>query len=163
LLAAFAAVLGVVTMTAIGQESSPTNTTVVNSAATQYTSASQYTANAAIADNSGFLGCFGGHGIFGRNNIEVSSDYTANVISILNNDSDVMKTLISQGYNVTSIDPTVKTVIEGNGTITTQAATANVILTNGTSGFATVNVDVATAKVTQIIIVTRTVIDKTAS
>jgi uncharacterized protein affecting Mg2+/Co2+ transport len=85
------------------------------------------------------------------------------VISILNNDSDVAQQLISKGYNVTSIDPTIKNVIEGNGTITAQADTARVIMTNGTSGYVAVNVDVANAKVTQITIVTRTVIDKTAS
>jgi hypothetical protein len=116
-----------------------------------------------MTDDAGFDGVHGGHGMFSMNNIEVSSEYTANVISILNNDSDVLQKLISQGYNITSIDPIIKNVIEGNGTIATQATTAKVILTNGTSSYAAVNVDVANAKVTQVIIITRTVIDKTAS
>ena len=163
MLAALAAVIGVVTMTAVGQDSNSTSTTAVTSGTTQDINSPQYVANTMMADNAGFDGCLGGHGMFGMNNIEVSSEYTANVTSILNNDSDVVQKLISQGYNVISIDPIVKNVIEGNGTITAQAATAKVILTNGTSGYATVNVDVANAKVTQIVIITRTVIDKTVS
>jgi hypothetical protein len=102
----------------------------------------------------GFMGGFG--------NIEVSSEYTANVNVILNNDTDVQN-LISQGYNVTSINPIVKNVIEADGTLTTKATTAIVTLQNGTSGYATVGVDVSQAKVTQIVIITRTVIDKTTS
>ena len=98
----------------------------------------------------------------GMGNIEVSSEYTASVNAILESDSDVQN-LISQGYNVTAIRPNVKSVIAADGTIATKATTANVLLQNGTSGYATVSVDVANAKVTQIVIVTRTVIDKTST
>jgi len=94
--------------------------------------------------------------------IEVSSEYTANVNAILNNDTDVAN-LIAEGYNVTSIHPIIKTVVQGDGSIATQATTAVVTMTNGTSGYATVNVDVANAQVTQITTITRTVIDKTSS
>lgn len=109
----------------------------------------------------------GGHGhvmgdMGGMGNIEVSSEYTANVNAILGNDTDV-QSLVSQGYNVTSINPIVKNVIEGDGTLVTKATTATVILQNGTSGFAIVTVDVANAKVTQIVTITRTVIDKSTS
>jgi hypothetical protein len=45
----------------------------------------------------------------------------------------------------------------------TKATTATAMLQNGTSGYATVNVDVENARVTQIVIITRTVIDKTSS
>ena len=112
----------------------------------------------------GFGGGRGGHGrgMGGMGNIEVSSEYTASVNAILESDSDVQN-LISQGYNVTTIRPNVKSVITADGTITTKATTANVMLQNGTSGYATVSVDVANAKVTQIVIVTRTVIDKTST
>ena len=105
-----------------------------------------------------------GHGGFmgGMDNIEVSSEYTANVNAILDGDSDVQD-LISQGYNVTSINPIVKNVIEGDGTLATKATTALVTLQNGTSGYATVSVDVEQATVTQIVIITRTVIDKTTA
>lgn len=95
----------------------------------------------------------------GMNNIEVSSEYTANVNAILNNDTDIAN-LISEGYNVTSINPIIKNVIQGDGTITTQATTAIVTLQNGTSGYATANVDLSQSKVTQIVTITRTVIDK---
>jgi hypothetical protein len=100
-----------------------------------------------------------GNGMYG---IEVSSEYTANVYAILGNDTDVAG-LITQGYNVTSINPIVKNIIEGDGTIATKANTAIVIMQNGTSGYATVNVDVTNAKVTQITLITRTVIDKSSS
>jgi hypothetical protein len=106
----------------------------------------------------------GGQGGFmgGMGNIEVSSEYTANVNAILDNDTNIQN-LISQGYNVTSINPTIKNVIEGNGTIATQATTAIVTLQNGTSGYATANVDLEQAKVTQIVIITRTVINETTT
>lgn len=112
----------------------------------------------------GFGGGRGGHGrgMGSMGNIEVSSEYTASVNAILESDSDVQN-LISQGYNVAAIRPNVKSVIAADGTITTKATTANVLLQNGTSGYATVSVDVANAKVTQIVIVTRTVIDKTST
>jgi hypothetical protein len=98
----------------------------------------------------------------GMGNIEVSLEYTATVNAILNNDSDVQK-LVTQGYNVTSIRPIIKSVIGADGTLTTKATTAIVTLQNGTSGFATASVDTSQAKVTRIVIVTRTVIDKTTS
>jgi len=163
MLVTLAAIIGVVTMTAVGQDPSSANNAAAASVTTQDTNNTQYTAKMVTADNAGFYGLPRGQGMFGMNSIDVSAEYTANVISILNNDSDVAQQLISKGYNVTSIDPTIKNVIEGNGTITAQADTARVIMTNGTSGYAAVNVDVANAKVTQIIIITRTVIDKTTS
>ena len=98
----------------------------------------------------------------GMGNIEVSSEYTANVNAILDNDTDVQN-LITEGYNVTSIRPIVKNVIGADGALTTKATTAIVTLQNGTSGYATVSVDVSQAKVTKIVIITRTVIDKTTS
>ena len=98
----------------------------------------------------------------GMGNIEVSSEYTATVNAILGNDTDVQN-LIAEGYNVTSIHPIVKNVIEADGTVVTKATTAMVTLQNGTSGFATISVDIEQAKVAQIVIITRTVIDKTAT
>ncbi len=120
-----------------------------------------------MADMQGFgagpCGHGGPRGFMGEmTNIEVSSEYTAKINAILNNDSDV-KNLISQGYNVTTINPLIKNVVEGDGTITTKATTAVVLLQNGTSGHATISVDVTNAKVTQIVTITRTVIDKSSS
>lgn len=44
-----------------------------------------------------------------------------------------------------------------------KAASAVVLLQNDTSGYATVNVDMTNAKVTQIVTITRTVIDKSST
>jgi hypothetical protein len=103
-----------------------------------------------------------GRGPGGMGNIEVSSEYTATVNTILEGDTDVQN-LIADGYNVTSIRPIIKSVIEADGTLTTKATTAIVTLQNGTSGYAVASVDISQAKVTQIVIFTRTVIDKTTS
>jgi len=110
---------------------------------------------------------FGGGRGFGRGqgsmrNIEVSSEYTATVNAILEADADVQK-LIAEGYNVTSMRPVIKNVIEADGTLITKATTAIVTLQNGTSGYAVASVDILQAKVTQMVIFTRTVIDKTTS
>jgi hypothetical protein len=96
---------------------------------------------------------------FGGPGIQVSSEYTANVTNILNSDSDV-QALISQGFNVTSIRPVITTSIDGNGNVVTKASTANVVLegNNGNRSFAVV--DLAQAKVTKIVTLTVTEIDK---
>lgn len=113
----------------------------------------------------GGLGCGRGHrggGAGGMGNIEVSSEYTETVNAILEADTDVQN-LVAEGYNVTLIRPIIKTVVEADGTITTKATTAVVILQNGTSGYAVTQVDISQAKVTQIVIFTKTIIDKTTS
>jgi len=177
LLTTLAAAVGALTLTAFATADTNSTSTIANTAVTADTTQNldqiQFAGNM-MMDSQGFNGFgggpAGGHGGHGQmmggmdnmNNIEVSTEYTANVNAILGNDSDVQN-LIAQGYNVTSINPIVKTVIQGDGTIATQATNATVILTNGTSGFATVNVDVANAKVTQIITITRTVIDKSTT
>jgi hypothetical protein len=110
-------------------------------------------------------GCRGGHrggGPGGMANIELSTEYTEAVNAILEADTDV-QTLIAEGYNITSIKPIIKTVVEGDGNIVTSATSAVVTLENGTSGYAVTNVDVSQAQVTEIVIYTRTVIDKTSS
>lgn len=114
-----------------------------------------------LGDQGGPRGGRGGFGA-GIGNIEVSSEYTQNVEAIINNDTDV-QSLISEGYNMTSIVPIVHSVIGADGTVTSKASTAIVTLVNGTSGIATVKVDIEQSKVTQIVILTRTVIDKTTS
>jgi len=105
-------------------------------------------------DNNGFMGSMGG--------FEVSSAYTANVTAILDSDTNVAK-LISEGYNVTSINPIIQNVINGDGTITMQASTAIVTLQDGTSGYATAHVDLTSGTVTKIVIITRTEIDNTTT
>jgi hypothetical protein len=163
-LATLSAVIGGLTMTALADTNS-TNTNDSTNSVTQDTTNAQYAANMQMMEQ-GFGGR--GHGARmesvgnGMYGIEVSSEYTANVNSILGNDTDVAS-LIQQGYNVKSINPIVKSIIEGDGTIATKANTAIVTMQNGTSGYATVNVDVTNAKVTQITLITRTVIDKSSS
>lgn len=98
----------------------------------------------------------------GMRNIEISEEYKNSVNSILDSDADVQN-LISEGYNVTNIRPVIKSYVEADGSVSSKATNAVVMLQNGTSGYATVDVDVSEAKVTQIVIFTRTVIDKTTS
>jgi hypothetical protein len=150
-----------------------TQASVANSTTTDTTLATTDTTVPAMTNEGGFFmddmgrgghRGHGGHGggMGGMGTIEVSSEYTANVNGILEADTDVQN-LISEGYNVTAIRPIIGSVVEADGTVTTKAATAIAFLDNGTSGHATVNVDVENATVTRIVITTRTVIDKTSS
>jgi hypothetical protein len=102
---------------------------------------------------------FGPRGFGDAGGIEVSSDFTANVTNIAKNDSDVQN-LLNSGYNITGIMPMFKTIVDGNGNVATQAATAIVLLENGTVGRSIVTVDLAQNKVTQIETFTRTIITK---
>jgi hypothetical protein len=97
-----------------------------------------------------------GHG--GMGDIQVSADFTANVTNIANRDSDVQN-LLSQGYNITSIRPVITTSVDGNGNVVTKASTADLTLI-GTNGRALVVVDLTQAKVTKIVTLTMTEIDK---
>ena len=102
---------------------------------------------------------FGRRGFGGFGPIEVSDEFKQTVTSIAENDSDVQN-LITEGYNVTSLRPILKTVIDAEGNVVTKATSAILTMQKDTTGFATVTVDIEGAKVTQIVIVTRTVIDK---
>jgi hypothetical protein len=115
-------------------------------------------------------GCMGfrgpGHGMgFGRHGfgdfgpIEVSDEFKEKVTTIAENDTDV-QSLIANGYNVTSVHPIIKTVLDAEGNVVTKATSAIVTLQKDTTGFATVTVSIDEAKVTQIVIFTRTVIEK---
>lgn len=169
LLATLATVVGVISAFATDTNSTNSTNAVTTTIPTeQISSPNEMQFGAGMMDMQGF-GCGPGrHGGLGQmfmgqmNNIEVSSEYATKVNAILDNDSDVQN-LISQGYNVTVINPIIKNVVEGDGTLTTKATTAIVLLQNGTSGYATINVDVTNAKVTQIVVITRTVIDKASS
>lgn len=174
LITAFAAVVGGLLVTTNSANATETNsttdaTTVTTADVGNYTNALPFGGIGGMMvgeQEFGGPGCRGGRGgrgfMGGFGNVEVSSEYTANVNAILGNDTDVQN-LVSQGYNVTSINPIVKNIIEADGTLSTKATTAIVTLQNGTSGFATVSVDVSQSKVTQIVIITRTVIDKSTS
>ena len=105
---------------------------------------------------------FGGGGCGGFGAIEVSDEYEAAVTTIVESDTDVQE-LLADGYNVTRVMPIIKTVIDADGNIATKATTATVMLKKETSGIAFVSVDLDEDVVTQIVIYTRTVIDKTTS
>ena len=113
-------------------------------------------------------GCIdGGHGFgrgergfgWGGGSITVSQEYKDNVISIAQNDSDVQN-LLADGYNITDVRPIINTVVEADGTVTMKATTAIVTLSQNTTGRAFVTVNIEEGKVTEIVILTRTVIEK---
>jgi hypothetical protein len=111
-------------------------------------------------------GCMGGGHGFGRRefgwgggSITVSQEFKDNVINITQNDSDVQN-LLADGYNITDVRPIINTIVEADGTVTMKATTAIVMLSQNTTGRAFVTVNVEEGKVTEIVILTRTVIEK---
>jgi hypothetical protein len=116
-----------------------------------------------LPDNPGCMD-FGRHppemrGFGGFGPVEVSEEFEQTVTNIAENDTDVQD-LINDSYNVTSVHPIIKTVIDAEGNVVTKATNAILTLQKDTTGHATVMVDIDEAKVTQITILTRTVIDK---
>jgi len=91
--------------------------------------------------------------------VEVSEEFKENVINIAKNDSDVQN-LLNDGYNVTGVRPIIKTIVEGDGSVVTKATIAIVMLEKDTTSHASVWVDLEQGKVTKIVILTRTVIEK---
>jgi hypothetical protein len=108
----------------------------------------------------GFGGRFGG----GFGGIQVSADFTNNVTNIAKADSNFTN-LLNSGYNITSITPIIREVVDGNGNVAQQATSAIIMLsngtTNGTTGRAIAVVDLTTMQVTKIVTDTRTVIQGT--
>jgi hypothetical protein len=102
---------------------------------------------------------FGRHGFGGFGPVEVSDEFKQTVVSIAENDTDVQN-LMNEGYNATALRPMISTVIDADGNVVTKATSAVLILQKDTTGYATVTVNIDEAKVTQIVILTRTVIDK---
>jgi hypothetical protein len=98
-------------------------------------------------------------GFVGFDAIQVSSDFTANVTNIAQSDSDVQN-LLTQGYNITSIHPVISTTIDANGNVVTKASTADLTLLGNNGSRALVVVDLTQAKVTKIVTVAVTEIDK---
>ncbi len=91
--------------------------------------------------------------------IEVSEEYEQKVIAIAENDTDVQN-LLAEGHNVTAVRPIIKNIVDADGYLTTRATTAILILQKDTSSCASVLVDIEAGEVTQIVILTRTIIDK---
>jgi len=92
--------------------------------------------------------------------VEVSAEFEENVINIAKSDQDVLN-LLDDGYNITGVRPMIKARVEANGDVVTKATSAIVMLQKDTTSNACVRVDLEEAKVTEIVILTRTVIEKT--
>jgi len=71
-----------------------------------------------------------------------------------------VQNLLADGYNITDVRPIISTVVGADGTVTMKATTAIVILNQNTTGRAFATVNVEAGKVTEIVILTRTVIEK---
>lgn len=106
-------------------------------------------------------GCGGGFGAGpgGWGSVEISAEYEEKVTNIAKSDSDVQQ-LLDEGYNITRVIPIIKTIVDGEGNVVTKATNATVILEKDTTGRAFVSVDLEQEKVTKIVILTRTVIEK---
>jgi hypothetical protein len=89
-----------------------------------------------------------GRGCGGPGPIQVSDEYIAKATDIAKGNANVT-TLIDQGYNITSVHPIITTVVDGNGNVSQQATTAEVIL-QGTAGITIVTVDISQGTVTKI-------------
>jgi hypothetical protein len=91
--------------------------------------------------------------------IEVSAEFEQKVTDIAKNDTDVQQ-LLSNGYNITRVMPIIRTVVDGDGNVVMKATNATVLLEKDTTGRAFVLVDLQQSKVTQVVILTKTVIEK---
>lgn len=98
-----------------------------------------------------------GRGPFGF--VEVSEEFEENVLTIAKSDGDVLD-LLDEGYSITRVRPLIVTRVEANGDVVTKATSAFVVLEQDTTSIARVWVDLEEAKVTKIVILTRTVIEK---
>jgi len=108
----------------------------------------------------GRCGWRGGWGRFGS--IEISEEFEQAAIDIAKGDSDVQETLLAQGYSITGVRPVIKAKVEADGEVTTKATSAIVMLENeDATSRASVWVDLDAQSVTKIVILTRTVIEKT--
>jgi hypothetical protein len=98
-----------------------------------------------------------GWGLYGS--IVVSAEYNQTVINIAKSDPDVQN-LLAEGYSIFAVRPIIQSVVQADGSVVIKTTSAVVILVNGTTGRAEVYVDVTNGKVTKIVILTMTVIEK---
>lgn len=85
---------------------------------------------------------------YARGLIEVSDEFKDHVVSVAGSDADV-ESFLGEGYNVTAVVPTVKAVVQGDGTVVLKATGAVLVLKKGTS-CVIVYVDLQQNQVTQI-------------
>jgi hypothetical protein len=103
----------------------------------------------------------GGH--FGF--IEVSGEFEAKAISIAEGDDDV-KDLLDDGYTVVEgigVRPIIKTIVDGDGNVAAKATNAIIMLEKDGDSKAIVCVDMEAEQVMRIVVLTRTVIEKTST
>lgn len=101
-----------------------------------------------------------GGGRFGP--VDVSEEYTATVLSVVNDDGDV-QALLAEGYIVNEdVRPLLKSRVDAEGAVTQTATNAIVVLERADDNRATVWVDLDADRVTQIVVLSRTVIDKSS-
>ena len=91
--------------------------------------------------------------------VELSEEFKDKVTNIVKNDPDVKK-LIDDGYNITSIKPVFKVSVDANGNVAVKVTNATVLLQKNRVGCALVQVDLEHGKVVNIVISTKTVIQK---
>jgi hypothetical protein len=99
----------------------------------------------------------GGRGCSGF--VEVSEAYNETVINIVKSDQDVQN-LLAEGYSISVVRPIIKTTVEADGSVVMKATNAIVLLSKDTTAKATAWVDLSAGKVTKIVTMTMTVIDK---
>lgn len=105
--------------------------------------------------------CGNPHGPFYRGfgpQISVSDEFKENVINIAESDQDVQN-LLAAGYENMRVQPIIKATVQGNGDVIIKATGAIVTLRKD-GGWASVQVDLEAGKVTKIVTVERTVIEK---
>lgn len=149
-------------------------TTVVVAAIVSGFAISVYAANNGEENSNGFAGWFKGRTMMPKAHswlngrprgrgcngfIEISEEFEENVINIAEGDQDVQN-LLDDGYNITRVRPIIKSIVEADGNVETKATSAIVMLEKDETGHALVWVDLEEAKVTKIVILTRTVIEK---
>jgi hypothetical protein len=155
---AFAAIMGGFLLTTQAADTTATtDANTMNTAAVTVDSNCSWLGFGGHGFGGGPMGAFGGCRGFGP--VEVSSEFVQNVTNIAKNDADVQN-LLAQGYNITLVRPIITNVVDANGYVTTKATNATVILQKDTSGCASVLVNLEEGKVTRIVILTRTVIEK---
>ena len=91
--------------------------------------------------------------------IEVSEEYVSKVTKIAEDDADVQN-LLNEGYEISQVKPIISAKVDSNGDVIWTAKTAILTLQKDTTGRATVTVSLEQAKVTEIVIIARTVIKK---
>lgn len=91
--------------------------------------------------------------------MEVNEEFKENVIEIAESDEDV-EGLLDDEYEIIGVKPIIRARVEADGEVVEGVTTAFVMLKKEGTGRASVWVDLEEGKVTRIVILTRTVIEK---